>query len=138
MARGNRPVEAGLLIRRFILRPTGRGMFPITGFAQNALGFPFTGDFLVELIDDVLQLLGVVQLLFVWFCHIAPMTAGLRGRPLRRARCPSHTLPRAPVTGELKKREPPELAIYSNSIRRNRTGRTADTPENSSRWLSIR
>ncbi|VAZ84124.1 hypothetical protein LAUMK42_02943 [Mycobacterium persicum] len=57
------------LVRRLILQATGSGTFPVAGFARNTFCFAFVGDLLIEPVDDVLQLLGVVQLLSIEFSH---------------------------------------------------------------------
>jgi hypothetical protein len=60
-----------LLVRRLILRDAGRSVFPVAGFAGNAFCFAFTGNLLIQLIDDALELISPTQRVFLFgFRHI--------------------------------------------------------------------
>jgi hypothetical protein len=60
-----------LLVWRLILRDAGRSVFPVAGFAGNAFCFAFTGNLLIQLIDDALELISPTQRVFLFgFRHI--------------------------------------------------------------------
>ncbi|OBH46566.1 hypothetical protein A5682_22565 [Mycobacterium mantenii] len=58
-------------VRRLVSRASDIRLFPVAAVTGNAFGLAFLGNFLLELIDDVFQLLSAAQRVFVGFGHIA-------------------------------------------------------------------
>jgi hypothetical protein len=71
--RRNHRTSTRLLVGRLVFRNTScSSVFAVAGFAGNAFRFAFVGNFLIELIDDVLELVGPTQRVFLFgFRHIA-------------------------------------------------------------------
>ena len=68
-------------------------MLPLAGFAGNAFRLAFTGNLLIELIDDPLQLLSAIQWVFVGFRHIASVDFRSFGRCLPSTRGSGYPIP---------------------------------------------
>jgi hypothetical protein len=63
----------------------GDSIFPVTGFAGNAFRFAFIGNFLIEVIDDALELISATQRVFFFgFRHIASINFQSLSGDLRR------------------------------------------------------
>lgn len=121
-----------LLIRWLILGAAGSSMFPIAGLTGNVFRFAFTGNLLIELIDDALQLLTAIQLLFVGFRHIAsiefwrphrcgpvviPYPRCALGNPANQIW--SHLTPRYDARGRLRRREAQRDSDYRYQAQHN-------------------
>src|SRR6202020_2876730 len=106
------------LVGRLVLRDAGWTVFPVAGLAGNAFRFAFTGNLLIELIDDVLELVSPTQRVFFFgFRHIASIdfetwpAAPRRHQPtffhtlpcalVTRCRCPSFSLPVTQAIGDV-------------------------------------